>query len=43
MRKALNKVENYKYGGEDPYIDNKDFKQGFLAGIKVISTMFMDI
>lgn len=43
MRKALSKVENYKYATEDDKINSKDFKEGFIAGVKIMSTFFMDM
>lgn len=43
MRKEISKIENYKYSVEDKYINNEDFKQGFLAGIKIMSSFMFDI
>lgn len=43
MRKAVSKVENYKYATEDSMKDSKAFKEGFIAGVKVMSTFFMDM
>lgn len=43
MRKEISKIENYKYSVEDKYINNEDFKQGFLAGVKIMSSFMFDI
>lgn len=43
MRKALSKVENYKYETKDNMQSSKDFKEGFIAGMKIMSTFFMDM
>ncbi len=43
MRKAMHNLEQYKYSKDDPYIKSEDFKQGFLAGVKIMSSMLLDI
>ena len=44
MRKAVNKVEKMKYSGvDDVIISNEDFKQGFLAGVKIMSSLLFDV
>ena len=43
MRKNMNKLENYKHGKEDNYISSADFKQGFIAGVKIMSSILLDI
>ena len=44
MRKAVNRVEKMKYSAaEDVIISNDDFKQGFLAGVKIMSSLLFDI
>lgn len=43
MRECLNQVERLKYDIEDKYIINEDFKQGFIAGVKIMSSLFLDM
>jgi len=43
MRKNINEFENLKYNNNDPYIDSEAFKQGFIAGIKIMSSLLLDI
>ena len=43
MRRTMNKVENFKYDTKDEMQDSKAFKEGFLAGVKIMSTFFMDM
>lgn len=44
MRQAVNRVEKMKYSGaDDIIISNEDFKQGFLAGVKIMSSLLFDI
>ena len=43
IRKEINFMENMKYSVEDEYSQNEDYKQGFLAGIKLMMSIFMDI
>lgn len=43
MRIALNNFEKMKYEVKDKYISNEDFKQGFIAGVKIMSSMFLDM
>ena len=43
MRIALNNFEKMKYEVKDKYISNEDFKQGFIAGVKIMSSMFLDV
>ena len=43
MRKNLKEYESYKYSSEDPYINSQEFKQGFIAGVKIISSIILDI
>ena len=43
MRKTLNQIEGLKYDIKDKYILNEDFKQGFIAGIKIMSSLFLDL
>ena len=43
MRKNMNKLEKFKYGGDDPILSNEEFKQGFIAGVKIMSSLLLDI
>lgn len=43
MRELVNKLENIKYKCDDTLGNSKEFKQGFLAGVKVMSSIFLDI
>lgn len=43
MRKVMHSLENFKYGTEDKFQSSEDFKQGFLAGIKILSSILLDI
>ncbi|MBE5736601.1 MAG: hypothetical protein E7356_04560 [Clostridiales bacterium] len=43
MRKSLSELENYKYATEDKYISSEEFKQGFIAGLKIMSSLLLDI
>ena len=44
MRKTIKGVENLKYSGDiDSFENNEDFKQGFIAGVKIMSAIFMDM
>ena len=43
MRIALNKYENMKYSVEDNIVKSEDFKQGFIAGIKIMSSLLIDL
>ena len=43
MRIALGKMEKMKYGGDDKYLQSEDFKQGFIAGVKIMSSMLLDL
>lgn len=43
MRKNMNKLENFKYGKEDKYISSEEFKQGFIAGVKIMSSLLIDL
>ena len=43
MRQVVNNIEKFKYGIDDVFESSEEFKQGFIAGVKVMSTMFMDI
>lgn len=43
MRKSLGKLENMKYSNEDKLLDSEEFKQGFIAGIKIMSSILIDL
>ena len=43
MRKNIGKLENLKYSNEDKYISSKEFKQGFIAGVKIMSSLLLDL
>ena len=44
IRKVVKGIENMKYGGDiDSFEHNEDFKQGFIAAVKVMSAIFMDM
>ena len=43
MRKIINELENYKYKSDDKYENSEAFKQGFLAGVKIMSSILLDI
>lgn len=43
MRKIVNTLENKKYSVPDNFADKETYKQGFLAGVKIMSSIFIDI
>jgi hypothetical protein len=43
MRKAVNEYENMKYKIDDPCITSEEFKMGFLAGVKAMSSILQDL
>lgn len=43
LRKVMHELESMKYGSDDKLINSEDFKQGFIAGVKVISSILLDI
>ena len=43
MRNILKEIENYKYGVVDTFKNSEEFKQGFLAGVKIMSSMLLDL
>ena len=43
MRKTMNDLENCKYAVDDKMLESTDFKQGFLAGVKIMSSLLLDI
>lgn len=43
MRRITSELENKKYSISDNFKDQEMFKQGFLAGVKVMSALLLDI
>ena len=43
MRKNIYGLENLKYEMKDPYSSSEEFKQGYLAGVKTMMSIFMDL
>ena len=43
MRKSISKVESMKYENRDKYLESDDFKQGFIAGVKIMSSILLDL
>ena len=43
MRKAVNSINSIKRTIDDKFLYNEDYKQGFIAGIKIMSAIFMDL
>lgn len=43
LRNVVNKLENIKYKNTDEFATSNDFKQGFLAGVKIMSSIFIDV
>ncbi|MGN0961351.1 MAG: hypothetical protein ACI4PF_04040 [Christensenellales bacterium] len=43
MREYVVNRENIKYSYVDPYRNSEDFKQGFIAGVKILSSILMDL
>ena len=43
MRDIINNQERIKYDIKDKYCANKDFKQGFIAGAKIMMSIFLDL
>jgi hypothetical protein len=43
MRSELEEVHKTKYGSDDPYRTSEEYKQGFMAGVKIMSAILMDL
>ena len=43
LRKSLSRVENIKYDNPDTISLSEEFKQGFIAGVKIMSSLLLDI
>lgn len=43
IRKIVSTLENKKHCVKDDYMDNDSYKQGFLAGVKLMSSLFIDL
>ena len=43
MRKAINEFEKIKYNYDDKYINSNEYKLGFIAGVKAMSSIIKDL
>ena len=43
MRDAVNQINKLKYEFDDKISTSKEFKKGFIAGVKVMMSLFMDL
>ena len=43
MRDEINNINREKYVVDDSICKSKEFKQGFIAGVKVMMSLFMDM
>lgn len=43
MRGVVGELESKKYLNTDKYMCSEEFKQGFLAGVKVMSSILIDL
>lgn len=43
MRKVVGDIENIKYDNPDKMAMSEEFKQGFIAGVKCLSAILMDM
>ncbi len=43
LRQIMSELENKKYSKLDEFKDKESFKQGFLAGAKIMSSILLDI
>lgn len=43
LRGVLHDIEAFKYATEDNFSTSEDFKQGFIAGVKIMSSMLIDL
>ena len=43
MREAINNIYRLKYTFEDEIANTKEFEKGFIAGVKVMMSLFMDM
>jgi len=42
LREEFSILEGLKYINEDKFINSEDFKQGFIAGVKIMSSLLID-
>ena len=43
MREAINDIYKLKYDIKDDLANSKEFEKGFIAGVKVMMSLFMDM
>lgn len=43
MRSVIGKLESMKYNNEDKILNSEEFKQGFIAGVKIMSSLLLDV
>ena len=43
LRKSISRIENIKYDNPDTAALSEEFKQGFIAGVKIMSSLLLDI
>lgn len=43
MREAINDIYRLKYLVKDEIANTKEFEKGFIAGVKVMMSLFMDM
>lgn len=43
MRSVMGKLESMKYNNEDKILNSEEFKQGFIAGVKIMSSLLLDV
>ena len=43
MRSEINRINKLKYEFDDEISSSKEFRKGFVAGVKVMMSLFMDL
>ena len=43
LRKITSELESIKYSKADTYSTSEDFKQGFIAGVKIMSSILLGL
>lgn len=43
MRKSFHKLEQIKYSTTDDFATSKEGKEGFIAGVYIMMSLFMDV
>ena len=43
MKGCVDGIQKLKYDFEDPYMLSEEYKQGFIAGVKIMSAILMDM